>query len=84
MMHKLITRIWLLFLGLIAGFVLAFVLQISWYFFTLAVRSHCDSAPESFIRVQIWVECVITIAAVIVGLVASQWYYSYAHKKDRL
>lgn len=82
--ENLKIRLTLLVLGLILGLVLAFGLNIAWYLFKLIVFGYGHSAPESFIKIHEWVERILVIASVLSGVIASQWYYHYAHKKGRL
>jgi ABC-type antimicrobial peptide transport system permease subunit len=77
-------RLTLLFLGLILGCVLAFVLNIAWYIFTLIVLGYGHSAPEWFIEIDTWIERILIVISVLSCLIASQWFYYYAHKKGRL
>jgi hypothetical protein len=69
-----------LFLGLIAGFALNFV----WYFITIVVFGYGDSAPEQFTAISRWIDRILMYASILAGLIVSQWYYHYAHKKGRL
>jgi len=78
------TRLMLLFLGFVLGFVLAFILNVAWYLFRLIVLGYGHSAPESFIKLDEWVERVLVIVSILFCLIASQWYYHHAHKKGKL
>lgn len=79
-MGNVINRGILFFLGLIGGGVLGYVLNSIWFFFRLVALGYGDSGPLWVNEVNKW----IWIFSILVGLIASQWYYHYAHKKGRL
>lgn len=83
MLENLRIRFTLLLLGLLSGCVLAFVLNVAWYLFKLIVLGYGHSAPESFIRIHVWVETTLIIISIIICLIASQWFYHYTFKKDK-
>lgn len=68
-----------LFLGMIAGG----FLNVVWYFLTIVVFGYGDSAPEKFIYISGWIDRILLSASILAGLLASQWYYNYAHKKGK-
>lgn len=73
-------RLILLFLGLILGWVLGGALTLIWFIFNSIVLGYADRGPR-------WVNTVntvIQIISILTGLIASQWYYHYAHKKGKL
>ncbi len=73
-------RIVLLAIGLLLGWVTGYVVGFLWYFFKLIVLGYGDSGPQ-------WINNVYDViwaVSILSGIVVSQWYYSYAHKKGRL
>ncbi len=73
------TRFLLLAIGLAAGLILGLVLNI-WFFFRLTILGYGDSGPQWIIAVNNW----LWMISVLFSLVASQWYYHYAHKRGKL
>ncbi len=73
-------RIVLLAIGLLLGWVTGYVVGFLWYFFQLIALGYGDSGPQWINRVY----DVIWAVSILSGIAASQWYYSYAHKKGRL
>ncbi|GBD99840.1 hypothetical protein BMS3Abin07_01886 [bacterium BMS3Abin07] len=73
-------RVVLLLLGLLVGWVVGVFFGYIWYLFTLVVLGYGDSGPQ-------WINKVtacIQIIMIIIGIIASQWYYHYAQKRGRL
>ncbi len=78
--RSFVIRAILLALGTIVGWIMGGVLTLVWTIFNSLVLGYSDPGSA-------WVNTVSTvlqITAILTGVVASQWFYHYAHKKGRL
>jgi ABC-type antimicrobial peptide transport system permease subunit len=84
MSKPLKTRVILIFFGLLLGGLLGLVLNFFWYFFVSLILGYEDSAPDWLFPIQGQIHTIIFLVSILMGLIASQWFYYHARKNGRL
>ncbi len=73
-------RILFFITGIFVGFIFGYSLTLLWLAFKGYILGYGDTGPA-------WINKVtylILFIGILIGIIASQWYYDYLHKKGRI
>jgi len=59
-------------------------LNFFWYFFVSLILGYGDSAPDWLFPIQGQIHTIIFLVSILIGLIASQWFYYYARRNGRV